>query len=91
VQRSVSLSLSLTGAAALALPSTPIQPASAQDDGNAADLGVMKISLKEAIQFNWGFQVAVTQNQAGIGAFLPIAIGESRVFFLDTLANADFA
>ena len=37
--RSVRLSFSLTVAAALALANTPIQPASAQDEGNAADLG----------------------------------------------------
>ena len=44
MQRSLRLSLSLTGAAALALASTLIQPVAAQEDGNAADLGVMEMA-----------------------------------------------
>ncbi len=95
MQRSLRLSLSLTGAAALALAGYPIQPVVAQEDGSAADLGVMEINLKDAVQFNWGFQGALqgagTPNQAGIGAFLPIAVGENSVFFIDALANANFA
>ena len=95
MQSSIRISLSLTGAAALALASTPIQPVAAQEDGNAADLGVMEINLKDAVQFNWGFQGALqgagTPNQAGIGAFLPIAVGENSVWFIDALANANFA
>ena len=95
MQRSLRLSLSLTSAAALALASTPIQPVAAQDDGSAADLGVMEINLKDAVQFNWGFQGALqgagTPNQAGIGAFLPIAVGENSVWFIDALANANFS
>ena len=97
MQRSVRLSLSLTGAAALALASAPIQTVSAQEEeqGSAADLGVMEINLKDAVQFNWGFQGALqgagTPNQAGIGAFLPIAVGENSVFFIDALANANFS
>jgi len=96
VQRSLRLSLSLTGAAALALANTPIQPVAAQEeDGSADDLGVMEINLKDAVQFNWGFQGALqgagTPNQAGIGGFLPIAVGENSVFFADVLLNANFA
>ena len=91
MQRSIRLSLSLTVAAALSLGSTPIQPVAAQEDGSAADLGVMEINLKDAVQFNWGFQGALqgagTPNQAGIGAFLPIAVGENSVWFIDALAN----
>ena len=87
VQRSRRLALSLTGAKALALANTPIQPVAAQEDGNAADLGVMEVNLKDAVRFNWGFQGALqgagTPNQAGIGAFLPIAVGENSVFFID--------
>jgi len=50
VQHSVCLSLSLTGAAALALASSPIQPVAAQEeDGSAADLGVMEIKLNDAV------------------------------------------
>ena len=55
----------------------------------------MEINLKDVVQFNWGFQGALqgagTPNQAGIGAFLPIAVGENSVFFIDALANANFA
>ncbi|WP_413314571.1 MULTISPECIES: carbamoyl-phosphate synthase [unclassified Prochlorococcus] len=96
MQRSIRLSLSLTGAAALALASSPIQPVTAQEeDGSADDLGVMEINLKDAVQFNWGFQGALqgagTPNQAGIGAFLPIAVGENSVFFADVLLNANFS
>ncbi len=96
MHRSIRLSLSLTGAAALALANAPIQPVAAQEeDGSAADLGVMEINLKDAVKFNWGFQGALqgagTPNQAGIGGFLPIAVGENSVFFADVLLNANFA
>jgi hypothetical protein len=91
--------LSLAGTAALALVSIPlgIGSAAAQEakTGNAADLGVMSISLKDAIQPNFGFQGALqgagTPNQAGIGGFLPLVTGENSVFFLDAQANANFA
>ena len=63
--------------------------------GNAADLGVMSISLKDAIQPNFGFQGALqgagTPNQAGIGGFLPLVTGDNSVFFLDAQANVNFA
>ena len=48
MQRSLRLSLLLTGVAALALANSPIQPVAAQEDGNAADLGVMEINIKDA-------------------------------------------
>nr|WP_240951599.1 MULTISPECIES: carbamoyl-phosphate synthase [unclassified Prochlorococcus] len=87
--------MSLAGAAALALANTPIQPVAAQEAGGADDLGVMEINLKDAVKFNWGFQGALqgagTPNQAGIGGFLPIAVGENSVFFADVLLNANFA
>ena len=92
VQRSIRLSLPLTGAAALALACSPIQPVAAQEeDGNAADLGVMEIKLKDAVWFNWGFQGTLqgagSPDQAGIEGFVPIAVGENSVFFIDALAN----
>ena len=84
-----------------ALASTPFDTGSATaqeakiSQGTAADLGVMSISLKDAIQPNFGFQGALqgagTPNQAGIGGFLPLAIGDNSVFFLDAQANANFA
>ena len=49
VRRSVRLSFTLTGAAALALAGSPFQPVAAQEDGSAADLGVMEINLKDAL------------------------------------------
>jgi hypothetical protein len=34
---------------------------------------------------------AGTPNQAGIGGFLPLSVGENSVWFLDALVNANFA
>ncbi|KZR75023.1 hypothetical protein [Prochlorococcus marinus] len=46
MQHSLRLYISISGSAALALASAPIQPFAAQeDDGNAAGLGVMEIKL----------------------------------------------
>ena len=51
----------------------------------------MEIKPKDAVWFNWGFQGTLQgagiPDQAGIGAFLPIAVGENSVFFIDALAN----
>ena len=96
-----SFSVSLVGSSSFALASIPlgIGSATAQEantaHGTAADLGVMSISLKDAIQPNFGFQGALqgagTPNQAGIGGFLPLVTGDNSVFFLDAQANANFA
>ncbi|WP_244281917.1 carbamoyl-phosphate synthase [Synechococcus sp. UW140] len=95
MQSSIRLSLSLSSAVALALANAPLQQAAAQEQGSADDIGVMEINLKDAVKFNWGFQGALqgagTPNQAGAGAFVPIAVGDNNVFFLDTLFNANFA
>ena len=95
MQRSLRLSLSLSGAAALALSNCAVLPAAAQEDGSADDLGVMSISLKDVVKPNLGFQGALqgagTPNQAGIGGFLPLSVGDNSVWFLDVLANANFA
>ena len=70
-------------------------PAIAQEDGSADDLGVMGISLKDVVKPTIGFQGALqgagTPNQAGIGGFLPLSVGDNSVWFLDVLANANFA
>ena len=70
-------------------------PAIAQEDGSADDLGVMSISLKDVVKPTIGFQGALqgagTPNQAGIGGFLPLSVGENSVFFADVLANVNFA
>ena len=52
MQRSLRLSLSLSGAAALAFSNGALLPAAAQDVGGADDLGVMEINLKDAVKFN---------------------------------------
>ena len=98
--RSSRLSLSILGTAALALASLPfdIRPAAAQDpeapSTEAADLGVMGVSLKDAVKLNYGFQGALqgagTPNQAGLGAFIPLHVGSNSVAFMDVLVNANF-
>ena len=86
MQRSLRLSLSLSGVAVLALAKGVALPAAAQDAGNASDFGVMEINLKDAVKFNWGFQgalqVAGTPNQAGIGGFLPLSVGDNSVWLV---------
>jgi len=70
-------------------------PAIAQEGGSADDLGVMSISLKDVVKPTLGFQGALqgagTPNQAGIGGFLPLSVGDNSVWFLDALINANFA
>ena len=69
-------------------------PTKAQD-GTAEDLGdVLSISLKDVVKPTIGFQGALqgaaTPNQAGIGGFVPLSIGDNSVWFLDALVNAHF-
>ena len=97
MQQSIRLSLSLTGAAALALASMPqvsAKPAVVAQ-GSAEDLGVMSIRLKDVVKPQVGVQgqtqAAGTPNEAGIGGFMPLVVGENSVFFADVLANANFA
>ena len=60
MQRSIRLPLSLGGAGALAIASTPLLPAAAQDADTADDLsGVMSISLKDVVKPTIGFQGAL--------------------------------
>ena len=81
------------GLLASALAIAPL-PTKAQD-GTAEDLGVMSISLKDVVKPRIGLQGALqgagTPNQAGIGGFLPLSVGENSVWFLDALANVNFA
>ena len=69
--------------------------ATAQEKGSADDLGVMSISLKDVVKPTIGFQGALqgagTPNQAGIGGFLPLSVGDNSLFFVDAQANVDFA
>ncbi|MDA7433524.1 carbamoyl-phosphate synthase [Synechococcus sp. AH-601-N10] len=70
-------------------------PAIAQEGGSADDLGVMSINLQDVVKPTFGFQGALqgagTPNQAGIGGFLPLSVGDNSVWFLDVLANANFS
>jgi hypothetical protein len=63
--------------------------------GKAAELGVMSVSLKDAVKLNYGIQGqlqgAGTPNEAGIGGFIPLRVGMQSVTFLDVLANVNFA
>ena len=96
MQKTIRLSLTLSGAAALALANTPLLPAAAQDADTAEDLGgVMSISLQDVVKPTIGFQGALqgagTPNQAGIGGFLPLSVGDNSVWYLDALVNVNFA
>jgi len=88
--------LSIAGIAALALASLPaIAEPSKVAQGKATDLGVMSVSLKDAVKLNYGLQGqlqgAGTPNEAGIGGFIPLRVGTQSVTFLDVLANVNFA
>ena len=84
------LSAGLLAAAAFVAPL-----AATAQEGSAEDLGVMSISLADVVKPTIGFQGALqgagTPNQAGIGGFLPLSVGENSVWFLDALVNANFA
>ena len=95
--KSLRLSFSALGAAALALASIPQVNAKPVEvaQGSAEDLGVMSINLKDVVKPQVGVQgqtqAAGTPNEAGIGGFVPLVVGENSVFFADVLANANFA
>ena len=61
--------------------------AATAQEGSAEDLGVMSISLADVVKPTIGFQGALqgagTPNQAGIGGFLPLSVGENSIWFLD--------
>ncbi len=69
--------------------------AATAQEGSAEDLGVMSVSLADVVKPTIGFQGALqgagTPNQAGIGGFFPLSLGKNSVWFLDVLANANFA
>ena len=69
--------------------------AATAQEGSAEDLGVMSISLADVVKPTIGFQGSLqgagTPNQAGIGGFLPLSVGENSVWYLDALVNANFA
>jgi hypothetical protein len=47
--------------------------------------------VKPTLGFQGALQGAGTPNQAGIGGFLPLSVGDNSVFFADVLANVNFA
>ena len=72
------------GLLASALALAPL-PTKAQD-GTAEDLGdVINISLKDVVKPTIGFQGALqgagTPNQAGVGGFLPLSVGDNSGWF----------
>ena len=87
--------LAVTGMAVQALASISFAQTWKVAQGNAEDLGVMGVSLKDAVKLNYGIQAqlqgAGTPNEAGIGGFLPLRVGKQSVSFLDVLANVNFA
>ena len=94
--RSIRRHLSIAGTAVLVLASAPAIADSVKvAQGTAAELGVMSVSLKDAVKLNYGIQGqlqgAGTPNEAGIGGFLPLRVGKQSVTFLDVLANVNFA
>jgi len=96
LQHSIRRSLGWLGTAALALASIPaIAEPTKVAQGKAAELGVMSVSLKDAVKLNYGIQAqlqgAGTPNEAGIGGFVPLRVGTQSVTFLDVLANVNFA
>ena len=91
------LSIAAFSAAVLAATSTTAASAKPAHlaQGTANDLGVMSINLKDVVKPQVGAQgqtqAAGTPNEAGIGGFLPLVVSNNSVFFLDVLANANFA
>ncbi len=100
MRHSISRSFGWLGTVALVLASIPFRAARADDTkvaqapGNAKDLGVMGVNLRDAVKLNYGFQGALqgagTPNQAGIGAFVPLKVNQNSIWFLDATANANF-
>lgn len=77
------------------MPGTWARPAEAVAQGDAEDLGAMSISLSDVVKTQLGVQgqtqAAGTPNQIGVGGFFPLHVDENSVFFLDVLANLNFA
>ena len=69
-------------------------PIKAQDVTAEALGDVMSFSIDDVVKPTIGFQGALqgasTPNQAGIGGFLPLSVGDNSVFYLDALVNATF-
>ena len=81
--------LSAAAASSLLLAQIPVLA-----EGKADELGVMSLSLKDVVKADFGIQAqtqgAGTPNEVGVGGFLPFAVGENSVWFLDSQVNANF-
>ena len=82
----------ITGGLVISLYYQPLLVSQAQSQplpssGDASDLGILEVSLKDVVTPNIGFQGALqgagTPNQAGIGGYYPLSIGENNVFFVE--------
>ena len=75
--------LSAAAASSLLLAQIPVLA-----EGKADELGVMSLSLKDVVKADFGIQAqtqgAGTPNEVGVGGFLPFAVGENSVWFLDS-------
>ena len=97
MRKSLRLSYAALGTAALSIASLPAVNAKPAEiaQGTADDLGVMSVRLKDVVKPQVGFQGALqgagTPNQTGIGGFLPLKVNANSIWFLDALANANFA
>ena len=89
--------LAALGAAALVMASHPDVRAKPAQVGQAtaSELDMMSIKLKDVVKPQIGTQAqtqaAGTPNQAGLGGFLPLAVGRNSIFFADVMANVNFA
>ena len=86
MQRSLCLSLSLSGVAALALSNGALLPAAAQEAGSAEDLGVMSISLADVVKLTIGFKGAL-QGAGNIYGCWALGIGSA--YFSYRLASKE--
>ena len=81
------------GLASMALLSGSL-PVSA-GDATAEGLGVMSINFKDVVKPSFGVQGALqgagTPNFAGAGVFIPFGVTNNSLWFVDAMANYDFA
>jgi len=65
------------------------------EDGRAEDIGIMSISLRDAVKPNFGIQGSTqgagTPNFSGVGALIPLSVSNTSLWFVDIMANYDFA
>ncbi len=93
MNKTISIPLSLAGVISLPFLSI-ISPAAANTDSVEEPLSLQR-SLKDDVRFRWSLQAetqaAGTPNQAGVNFFIPLAVNDDSVLFIDTEFNANFA